>query len=99
MLKKKLLAESRQSGSIMTLPDERYRAVLAAEQFLEDLMDPKKTPRVSKEIRQRARSVLRHYPSRYDMDRAATVADHVFATQTPVEDLHEFIMKGLEQRK
>ena len=83
----------------MTLPDERYRAVLAAEQFLEDLMDPKKTPRVPREIRQRARSVLRHYPSRYDMDRAATVADHVFETRTPVEDLHEFIMKGLEQRK
>ena len=83
----------------MTLPDERYRAVLAAEQFLQDLLDSSKTPRVPRDIRARARSVLRHYPSRYDMDRAATAADHIFETRTPVEDLQEFIQRGLEQRK
>lgn len=32
-----------------------------------DLLDPKKTPRVPKEVRQRAASCLRHYPSRYNM--------------------------------
>lgn len=83
----------------MTLPDERYRAVLAAEQFLQDLLDSRKTPRVPGEIRQRARSVLRHYPSRFDMDRAATAAAHIFETRTPVEDLQEFIIRGIEQPK
>lgn len=53
----------------MTLPDERYRAVLAAERLLKDLCDPSKTPRVPKEVRQRARHVLRHYPGDYDMER------------------------------
>lgn len=47
----------------MTMPDERGRAVVHAYQFLLDLLDPKKTPKVPKEIRRRASSVLRHYPS------------------------------------
>ena len=96
MLKKRAMSEDRWR---MTLPDERYRAVLAAEQFMRDLLDPAKTPRVPKTVRDRARAVLRHYPSRYDMDRAATAADHIFETRTPVEDLQEFIQRGLAQRK
>ena len=83
----------------MTLPDERYRAVLQAEDFLRDLLDSSKTPRVPREIRDRARSVLRHYPSKWDMDRAATAAEWVFETQTPVDDLQEFLIRGGEQRE
>ena len=90
MLKKKLLARSRE----LTLPDERYRAVLAAERLLKDLCDPTVTPRVPKTVRQRASSVLRHYPGKWDMDRAATAAAHVFETRDPVDDLVEFIYKG-----
>lgn len=52
----------------MTIPSERTRAVLNTEQFLVDLLDPKKTPRVPKDIRRRAGSLLRHYPSQYDME-------------------------------
>ncbi len=81
----------------MTLPDERYRAVLAAERFLQDLLDSRKTPRVPAAIRQQARSVLRHYPSKWDMDRAATAADHVFQTKDPVDDLQEWIITGRGQ--
>jgi hypothetical protein len=66
MHKKRLLSNSR---FIMTLPDERYRAVLAAERLLKDLCDRSKTPRVPRDIRDRARSVLRHYPGEYDMER------------------------------
>lgn len=62
----------------MTLPDERYRAVISAERLLRDLLDPKRTPRVPQIIRDRARSVLRHYPSDWDMDRAAAECPHVF---------------------
>ena len=98
MLKKRRLTAYRESGS-MTLPDERYRAVLAAEQFLQDLLDSGKTPRVPAAIRQRARSVLRHYPSKWDMDRAATAADWVFQTKDPVDDLTEFLIRGEQQRK
>jgi len=52
----------------MTLPIERTNAVLNTEKFLCDLLDPKKTPRVPKEIRKRAARCLRHYPSRYNME-------------------------------
>jgi len=65
----------------MTLPDERYRAVLAAERLLRDLLDPRITPRVPRTVREQARRVLRHYPSEYDMDRcvegAAVFARHL----------------------
>lgn len=46
----------------MTLPSERANAVKRARQFLYDLLDPKKTPRVPRAIRMQARSVLKHYP-------------------------------------
>jgi len=49
----------------MTLPDERYRAIMYAKSFCEDLLDSKKTPRVPKEIRRRALGVLRHFPDEY----------------------------------
>lgn len=52
----------------MTLPFERTRAVLNVEQFLLDLCDPQKTPRIPKEIRRRAGSLLKHYPSKFDME-------------------------------
>ena len=52
----------------MTLPIERTQAVLRTEQFLKDLLDPKKTPRVPKDVREQAYSCLRHYPSRYNME-------------------------------
>jgi hypothetical protein len=50
----------------MTLPDERYKALKQSRKLLEELCDPGKTPRVPSIIRDRARSILRHYP--YDMD-------------------------------
>ena len=51
----------------MTLPIERTFAVLNAEQFLKDLRDPKKYPRVPKVVREEASRLLRHYPSKYNM--------------------------------
>lgn len=47
----------------MTLPYERDNAIVAAEQFLVDLLNPKRTPKVPRAIRLRAVRVLRHYPS------------------------------------
>ncbi len=76
----------------MTLPDERYRAVLAAERLLKDLCDPTVTPRVPKTVRDRARGALRHYPSQYDMQRTAAACPEIF--QERMEDLHRFIARG-----
>ncbi len=55
----------------MTLPDERYRALKQGKKLLEELCDPGKTPRVPSIIRDRARGVLRHFPSDYELDRIA----------------------------
>jgi len=83
------------NATIMTLPDERYRSIMQAKRLLEELMDPKMTPRVAAGIRDRARGVLRHYPSEYDMRRAAQTSPEVF--QERMEDLHRFVLKGQQQ--
>ena len=62
----------------MTLPNERRMAVLRTEEFLKDLLIPEKTPRVPKEIRQRAYSCLRHFPGEYHMDQAKELAPKIF---------------------
>ncbi len=62
----------------MTLPDERSRAVKYARQFLLELLDPKATPRVPREIRKRAHAVLRHFPHDLDIETAAEKAPEFF---------------------
>lgn len=73
--------------TVMTLPDERYRAIKWTEDFLTDLLDPKKTPRVPKEIRQRAYSCLRHYPGGYYLDLLATKSPEIIETPNPVDEV------------
>jgi len=81
----------------MTLPDERYRAVLAAERLLKDLCDPSTTPRVPKTVRQRASAALRHYPGSYDMERAARAAPDVFIKQ--LDPLYKMVKQhDMQQR-
>jgi len=52
----------------MTTANERYRALMMASTFLHDLTDPNTTKRVPKEIRAKARRILRHYPWPVDID-------------------------------
>ena len=75
----------------MTLPDERYRSVKWAEAFLKRLAGGHYA-RTPKAVRDEARSILRHYPSDYDMNRAAEGAPEVF--QERMEDLHRFVAQG-----
>ena len=91
MLKKRALSNSREWD--MTLPDERYRAVVQTRRFLLDLCNREHTPRVPKIVRDTARSMLRHYPSDWDMQRAAESAPEVF--QERMEDLHRFVAAGV----
>jgi hypothetical protein len=84
MLKKKLLSRSRE----LTLPDERYRAVKWAESFLSRLAGGQ-IARVPKAVRGEAASILRHYPTDWDMQRTAAAAPEVF--QERMEQLHRMI--------
>ena len=77
----------------MTLPDERYRAVMQTIDFLTEICN---TPRVPKVIKQQARSLLRHYPSAWDMKRAAENCPDVFAER--MEPLYRMV-KAYEQDK
>lgn len=52
----------------MTVPRERTNAVIFTKTFLLELIDPKRTPRVPKAIRQEAYRLLRHYPSQPEME-------------------------------
>lgn len=65
----------------MTLPDERYRAVMWAGRFLQSLSYSSETPRVPLKVRQEARRILRHFPSEWDMAQAAEASPHVFRQQ------------------
>lgn len=63
----------------MTLPDERYRSVIWAKRFLESLAyDKKNYPRIPKTVRGEAHSILRHFPSTWDMTRVSEAAPEVF---------------------
>ena len=73
----------------MTLPDERYYAMKSAEEFMLDLVDPKKTPRLSKAIRTRARAVLRHYPTSWDLKELEIAAPHII--QERMESLYKMV--------
>ncbi len=70
----------------MTLPDERYRAVVQTERFLKEILS---TPRVPKSIKDGARAMLRHYPNEWDMQQAAEASPHVFAER--MEDVHRMM--------
>jgi hypothetical protein len=73
----------------MTLPDERYRAVKWAESFLLRLAGGQ-IARVPKAVRDEARSILRHYPNGWDMERASNAAPDVFQPQ--MEQLHRMVL-------
>jgi hypothetical protein len=65
----------------MTLPDERYRALKLGKKLLEELCDPGKTPRVPSIIRDRARTVLRHYPMDYEFEKLAQSCPELLDTE------------------
>jgi hypothetical protein len=78
----------------MTLPDERYRAVVQTKKFLEELLT---TPRIPKAVKDNARWCLRHYPSEYEMRRAAEGAPDVF--QERMEPLYRMVKKYDMEKK
>ena len=96
MIKKRLLAASRTNGTTMTLPDERYRAVKTAAQFLARLAGGD-YPRVPKAVREEARSILRHYPLDWDLQRAARMAPDVF--QKEMEPLYRMVLQHEQQQQ
>jgi hypothetical protein len=76
----------------MTMPDERYRAIKQSKRLLEELCDPGKTPRVPSLVRDRARTLLRHFPSEYELDNIAEKCPDLLDKQPfSVEKLNKYI--------
>ena len=83
----------------MTLPDERYRAIIWARQLCEDLLDPAKTPKVPKNVRIQARSVLRHFPDDYFLSVLAEARPDILERKgDPIDPLYRMV-KDYEQSK
>jgi hypothetical protein len=61
----------------MTVPCERTNAVISTHSFLLSLCNTTQTPRVPKSVRQQAAHLLRHYPSKFEMDVIADREDNV----------------------
>jgi hypothetical protein len=62
----------------MTIPIERKYALENTREFLRELLDPKKTPRIPKKIRTQAYWCLRHFPNEFDIMKAQELAPEVF---------------------
>jgi len=52
----------------MTLPNEWFISMRKNREFLFELLNPGKTPRVSKEVRKRASECLKHFPMQHEID-------------------------------
>jgi hypothetical protein len=78
----------------MTLPDERYRAVLQTQKFLIEILN---TPRIPKAVKDQARYCLRHYPSEYDMKKVSQTSADIFAER--MEDVTRMFKSYEESKK
>ena len=52
---------------VMSTLEEEIYALQRCKEFIYSLLDPKQTPKVPKEIREKARIVVKHYPILLDM--------------------------------
>ena len=75
----------------MTKPDERYRALKQSRKLLEELCNPGKTPRVPSIIRDRARTILRHYPMDTHLDELAENSPELLEKTVPGDKLKQIV--------
>lgn len=81
----------------MTLPDERYNALMAGSGLLRELANPKLTPRVPKYIRDRVNAILRHHPDYWLLCKLPEALPEYF--QDNIEPVKRLIMKYEEGLK
>jgi hypothetical protein len=72
-----------------------------AKSLCEDLLDPRKTPRVPKDIRRRALGVLRHFPDEYYLSMLAEARPDVIERRgDPYDPLYKLVKEyDLEKDK
>lgn len=76
----------------MTMPNERARAVINTARFLVQLSSPygkDGIKGIKREVRERARQLLRHYPRPYDLHHVAKACPDVFEVDPTIWDESE----------
>jgi len=81
----------------MTLPDERYRAIMRTRQLLLNLCNAQHTPRVPKIVRDEARYCLHHFPSEFDLKEIERAAPHVI--EEHMEPLYRLVKQYQQDRE
>ena len=80
----------------MTLADERWRSLVETKKFLMTLLSPHATPKVPRVIRERARSLLRHWPDNYHLEKMTIDMPHDFAKE--MEPLYRMVKQREQER-
>jgi hypothetical protein len=75
----------------MTLPDERYRSIKWAQRLLEQLANPRGYTRIPSHVRKEAASVLRHFPTDWDLEQLARDCPNVL--QEHIEPVTRMFLK------
>lgn len=63
----------------MTIPSERARSIIQTRQFLIDIAY--NTKRIPKEVKELAKSCLRHYPMEYDVQELSSRCPDILETK------------------
>ena len=80
----------------MTMPRESIDSLNRTRTFLRTLLDPKKTPRVPRAIRDEASSCLRHYPFECHSDAILCGLTHYYKMQGVLEMFDSMEGRGSE---
>lgn len=76
----------------MTLPHERLNALKITREFLRDLLNPKKIPRLTREVRRTAYYCLKHFPGDMDLDYARLAAPEIWGSKD--EEIERILRNG-----
>jgi hypothetical protein len=68
----------------MTLPNEEYNSLVAAKNFLYDIINHDRTKGVPSEIRQRAVTILKHFPMQHRLNEI--YQDHITPSQSILKE-------------
>lgn len=71
------------------MPVEKYRALIRTQEFMRDLLDPKKTPKVPTEVRKNAYWCLRHFPWLHEFDELAKQCPEILMTEKQDKEFWE----------
>jgi len=83
----------------MTLPFERMCAMLDVRLFLRELTDPRLTPRIPRAMLGRSASLLKHFPTNADIERAHQALPDCFGAVPPFRTRAELAAELVHKSK